>query len=89
MLVSAHNSAYITEKDRRFQAIDATFDSNFFEDDLNVFSKELRIQHLGLQRIFRRYYEKNGVSLNWGHWNYKGHEVVARAISAKLLKDLF
>lgn len=84
MLVTMANSAYIPEKEKKYKSIDPTFNTNFFEDDLKNYSKLLKIEYLGLQRIFRNYYEKTGISLHWEHWNYKGHKVVVDSLSKKL-----
>jgi len=64
--------------------MDSTFGSNFFEDDLEQYTKTLGVEYLGLQRVFRQAYESKRTKLHWGHWNYQGHEVVAEALINKL-----
>lgn len=75
---------YMPEGERKYKSIDSSFDANFFEDDLNNYAASLKIDYLGLQRIFRQAYEKTPVPLHWFHWNYEGHKVVAEALSGKL-----
>ncbi len=54
------------------------------------YAKLLNIEYLGLQRIFRQYYNTSGTFLHWkvgeeyGHWNYQGHKLVANTLSNKL-----
>lgn len=85
MLVTVDLSdSYTPELEKKYKAIDPTFDANFFEDDLRNYAASLRIDYFGLQRIFRQAYENTGVPLRWAHWNYEGHKVVAEALSGKL-----
>lgn len=84
MLVTIDIPSYIPEIEKRYKYIDLTFDANFFEDDLRSYAGLLKIEYIGLQRIFRQFYENTGVPLHWGHWNYEGHKVVANALADKL-----
>lgn len=86
MLVTLDNEAYIPKVEKRYKAIDSTFDPFFFEDDLKSYSRLLGIEQIGLQRIFRRFYKNTGIPLHWGsgHWNYQGHKTVANVLSNKL-----
>ena len=84
MIVCLEISTYVPESEKKYTAIDSTFNTNFFEDDLENYAKSLDVEYLGLQRIFRQSYECSPVSLHWGHWNYEGHEVVANALADKL-----
>lgn len=99
MLVTWDIPSYIPEFERKFVAIDSTFNANYFEDDLGEYTRLLNIEYLGLQRIFRRAYENTGSPLHWEtpHWavssmlgafsphlNYEGHKVVADALVNKL-----
>jgi lysophospholipase L1-like esterase len=84
MLVTIDIPAYMPEVEKQYTSIDSTFDSNFFEDNLNNFATSLNIEYLGLQRIFKQYYENTGVPLHWSHWNYEGHKVVANALADKM-----
>ena len=84
MLVTIDIDAYIPEVEKKHKSIDTTFNTNYFEDDMKNYAASLNIEHLGLQRIFRKAYENTGVSLHWGHWNYEGHKIVANALSVKL-----
>jgi hypothetical protein len=89
ILVTINNDAYMPEIEKQYKLIDSTFDANFFEDDLGDFSKLISIEYLGLQRIFRDYFENNGVSLHWNHWNYEGHNLVADALTKKLKSIIY
>lgn len=85
MLVTVDvKNTYTPDDEKIYKDMDPTFNTDYFEDDLGEFARSLNIDHLGLQRIFRENYEKNGVSLHWGHWNYEGHKVVANALAEKL-----
>jgi len=80
VLVVMDNDAYLPVVEERYREIDSTFDPCFFEDDLRSYSEELSVGFIGLQSIFRKDYETHGKELHWGHWNYSGHELVARSL---------
>lgn len=84
MLVTINTPAYISEVEAKYRDMDASFNMNFFEDDLRKFADSINIEYLGLQRIFRDSYETNGIVLHWGHWNYQGHQVVGKVLADKL-----
>ena len=84
MLVGLDIPAYLPETEKAFASIDSTFNADFFDDDLAAFAESLAIGYLGLERAFRQTYEKDGVSLHWGHWNYAGHRLVADLLVRKL-----
>lgn len=84
ILVAINMKYYIPELEKEIAAVDPTFDVNFFEDDLRDFARSHDMDYLGFQRIFRESYKKSGSALHWGHWNYKGHKVVADALTDKL-----
>ena len=84
LLVTADTTAYRPEVEKEYKSYDPTFNSNYFEDDLALYAKSINIDYLGLQRIFRNHYNSNKKPLHWGHWNYEGHKVVAKALSNKL-----
>ena len=90
MLVVIETKAYIPEIEEKYKSVHPTFNTNFFEDDLMNYAKLLNIEYLGLQRIFRQYYNTSGTFLHWkvgeeyGHWNYQGHKLVANTLSNKL-----
>ena len=84
MLATISTAAYKPEIEQEYISIDPSYNANFFEDDLKDLADTLNIDYIGLQRPFRQSYEKTGESLYWGHWNYKGHEVVADILSDKL-----
>lgn len=85
MLICVDIIVYIPENEKKYKEIDSTFNANFFEDDLENYAKLLNTEYLGLQRLFRRYYESNSVDLHWGHWNYHGHKAVGEALAHKLI----
>jgi hypothetical protein len=84
MLVCQDTEAYLPDCEKRWRAMDATFNAFFFEDDLRDYAASLGVEYLGLQRVFRESYLRNRVPLHWGHWNYDGHRVVADALANKL-----
>jgi lysophospholipase L1-like esterase len=84
MLVCQDIPTYIPEKEKKLISVNSTFYTNFFEDDLKHQAKLLNVEYLGLQRVFRRVHQTEGVELHWFHWNYRGHRVVAEALSSKL-----
>jgi len=84
MLVTLDINSYIPEIEKQYRAQDSSFDSNFFDDNLRQYAKSLNIEYIGLQSIFRDYYESTLSPLHWGHLNYKGHEVVSNALVNKL-----
>lgn len=86
MLININDTTYIPEIEEKYKFIDATFNANYFDDDLYRYAKLLNIEYLGLQKLFRRTYIETGVELNWGHWNYEGHKTVANALSNKLIQ---
>lgn len=84
MLAVINTDAYMPEIEKRYRTINPTFNANFFENNLQKFAKAQNIKYLGLQRIFRQFFEDTNVSLHWGHWNYEGHRAVANALVGKL-----
>lgn len=77
--------------EQEYKKIDSTFDKYFFEDDLQHFSQSVKIEYLGLQRIFSNASTLTGLTYHWspgGHWDYQGHGLVATALHSKL-KPLF
>ena len=84
LLVSINTKAYQPMVEKRYKDLDPSFQATFFEDDLRSFSESRNIEYLGLHRIFNQSYIKDGKSLQWGHWNYNGHRVVADTLVAKL-----
>ena len=84
VLVCLDTPAYITEREEKLKKVDDTFNLNFFDDDLNIYAKELGIDFIGLQRRFRQYYEETAKPLHLGHWDYQGHECVAETLVDKL-----
>ena len=80
VLVVLDDDAYLPVVEERYREIDSTFDPSFFEDDLRSYSEELGVGSIGLQSIFRKDYVTHGKELHWGHWNYSGHELVARSL---------
>lgn len=90
MLVTLPTIAYMPNIENEYTSIDPTFNANYFEDDLRDYAELLKIEYLGLQRLFREAYKNLGSFLHfqingsWGHWNYQGHKIVADAVSNKL-----
>lgn len=87
LLVTVDLPAYMPQVEKEFQSVVPSYDGNFFEDDLGEFAESIGAECLGLQRLLRKAYEAQGTEFHWetwGHWNYKGHEIVADAFAEKL-----
>mgnify|MGYP005725218675 CR=1 FL=1 len=82
------NSVYHKDEIVDHQAIDPSFKPGFFDDDLRHFSAVQGFDFVGLQKPFVGYYARTGKSLNWGHWNYQGHRLVAEVLSKYLSQKL-
>ncbi len=89
------NPAYLPEAEEKYRTLDDSFDPDFFEKDLRDFAASLGIGFIGLQTPFKEEYRKNRTELHFpagkeeeetgltyyvGHWNYAGHELVARSL---------
>jgi len=72
------------EEEARYQAIDPTFDPDFFNKDLRALADSLDIEYLGFQAPFRRAIRETGDPHHWVHWNYSGHRVAAEAMALRL-----
>jgi hypothetical protein len=83
-LLVCGDTVYEPREIERLAAADPTFDPGFFEADLAELADSLGVDYLGLQTPFMEHANAGGGSLHWGHYNYAGHRVVARALSDKL-----
>ncbi len=61
-----------------------TFDPGFFDTDLGALADSTGATMVPLTRAFEARAAATGKSLNWAHWNYDGHRVVARELVAAL-----
>ena len=84
MLITVDTCVYIPEIEERYKSMNPSFNANYFEDDLKDFAESLKIDYIGLQRLFRQEYENTKAPLHWAHWNYEGHKLVADILSKKL-----
>jgi hypothetical protein len=95
MLVSTELPTYVPEVEQKILAGEKTFNSMFFDDDMNAFADSLGIAFLGLHRRACEFYKEHGVHLSWptdiqgGHWNYQGHRFVADQIQRKMESVLY
>ena len=64
------------------RAVDASYDSRFFEKDMQELAATLQIAFLGLQSHFEAAALESQQSLQWVHWNYAGHRTVAQSFSS-------
>jgi hypothetical protein len=78
------NWMYEADAIRKYRAMDPSFDSDFFERDLRALADSLGAGFVGVQSAFRRDYEEHGQRLTWGHWNYRGHRLVADLLAAEV-----
>lgn len=83
MLVSIA-SIYKPEDIVKYRSIDPTFNEDFFDYDLKKYATSIGVEYLGLQNSFKEFYKREKKSLNWVHWNYLGHSLVAKVLSQKL-----
>ena len=91
MLVCVDIEGYRPEVEARWRRLDPSVNVNFFEDDLARYAGSLGIEYVGLQRAFRRSYQESGTPLHfgtWGHWNPRGHELVADIMVRKLQAEI-
>jgi hypothetical protein len=84
MLVTINSPGWKSTDAECLRSKDATFDPFYFDDELSALASAKKITHLGLQREFRKDWEKNPRELHWGHWNYEGHELVAALLADKI-----
>lgn len=85
LLVSIDSIKFLKDKDKeKFKAMDPSFDPFFFETDLRYYAEALNIEYIGLQSVFDKDLKENGEDLHWVHWNYRGHELVAKVLHDKL-----
>ena len=85
LLVAAQN-VYISDEIDTYRRVDDTFDPGFFDDDLNSLCEREEIPFLGLQEVFRRHYDRDGVALTWAHYSYAGHRLVAAEVGASITR---
>jgi lysophospholipase L1-like esterase len=93
MLVCLDLPTYKIAIEEKYKKLYPSFNSFFFEDDLRAFSSSINIEYTGLQRAFRKAYENNKVAFHFGnddgHYNYKGHRLVAKTLLPKLKSMLY
>ncbi len=80
LLVCINLAAYYPGKENKLLAIDSTFHANYFDNDLSKFAKQNKFDFIGLNSIFRENFNKNKKTLQWSHWNYNGHKLVAQVL---------
>jgi hypothetical protein len=88
VLASVNLAAYTPERIERIKKIDSTFDPLFFDRDLGQFAEKHGFRFIGLQAVFQDFYLKNGRPLQWTHWNYEGHRIVAQIVAESLRQRL-
>jgi hypothetical protein len=71
--------SYQQETQERLENIDPSYDPDFFSKDLRVLADSLDVAFLSLQRPFEEAAAR-GRTLQWVHWNYDGHALVARQL---------
>lgn len=101
ILVNIATAAYLPEIEARYKALDANFNAEFFDRDLEEFAVSIGAEFIGLQSIFRGIYSIEKRDLNWrlagnpedkdnpmeiGHWNYDGHKAVAAILAESFPK---
>ena len=86
--------SYVPEEETKYLNRDKGFNSRYFEDDLEKYTISLHVEYIELVKPFKKKYDNEHIFLNWGnceewgHWNYYGHELVARVLSERL-KQIF
>jgi lysophospholipase L1-like esterase len=82
LLAVINTNAYIPENEAIWKSIDATFKADYFDEDLKMLADSLKIDYLGLQRVFRNAYKINGgVSLHG--WDCKERKLIKNFPSDK------
>jgi len=82
------NWIYEADQIRRFRGMDSSFDPDYFENDLAALADSLGISFVGVQSTFRRDHAAHGEPLTWGHWNYRGHRIVAGLLADEIARVL-
>lgn len=70
--------AYDEDSISRMREVDPTFDPMFFDRDLRAWADTIRVDFVGLQEPFAQRGGEAAHALQWAHWNYAGHRLVAR-----------
>lgn len=86
LLVTINTSAYRTDRAAHWQAIDSTYNAHYFDEALAAFARQNDIGFIGLQKVFMEAYQHNGRELQWTHWNYAGHALVAKVLAQHLMQ---
>jgi lysophospholipase L1-like esterase len=88
LLVNINMAAYYPERQAKLRAQDPTFNPYFFDEALGAFAQQNGIPFIGLQKIFEDEHRRTGLLLQYGHWNYGGHRLVASAL-ADAIADIY
>jgi hypothetical protein len=83
LLVVCMPESYQEKTQERLKRIDASFEPGFFAADIESLASALRVGSLSLQNAFEAAAGK-GETLQWVHWNYRGHALVAAQVVAAL-----
>jgi hypothetical protein len=65
----------------QLRALDSSFDANYFDSDLAALADSSRFTFVPLTGAFSARRRESGESLHWAHWNYRGHQLVGRALA--------
>lgn len=71
---------------QRLQALDGSFDMEFFDRDLAVLAESTGATYIPLTAAFRSRTVAIGRLLHWSHWNYDGHRLVGEILT-RAFKD--
>jgi hypothetical protein len=88
MLVTIDSAGWKTTDAECLLSKDASFDPFYFEDELGALASTAKITYVGLQREFRKDWDRNRRELHWGHWNFEGHKLVAALLAGKIAEVL-
>lgn len=72
VLVNIDLPSYIPDVEQKFKKIDPSFNTRFYDQDLEQFSKSLNIPFIGLEKIFSDKYLKTGTALHFKYWDELG-----------------
>lgn len=83
-LLICASDVYKPEDEQRRREVDPTFRADYFDTDLRALADSLQFDYISLHDPFENYYRRTKHSLNWSHWNYAGHRVVAGELVDKV-----
>jgi hypothetical protein len=85
MMLMVAPLVYEDEVEAALRDIDPSFRPDFFEHDLEGFARRIGVGFVPLQAAFERRHRLTRERLRWAHWDYAGHRLVARELTAAIV----